>query len=101
MLTLCGDSSDNVPGVQGVGPVGAAKLLSQYSSVDGIYEHLDELTPRQQQLFRAAGDHMALSRELVTIRTDVPLELGVDDMKLGNVRTAELEALMDEYEFPR
>ena len=100
MLTLCGDSSDNVPGVQGVGPVGAAKLLSQYSSVDGIYEHLDELTPRQQQLFRAAGDHMALSRELVTIRTDVPLELGVDDMKLGNVRTAELEALMDEYEFP-
>ena len=100
ILTLCGDSSDNVPGVQGIGPVGAAKLLSQYSSVEGIYEHLSELTPRQQQLFKAAEDHIALSRQLVTIKTDIPLDLKTDDMLLGTVRTRELEALMDEYEFP-
>ena len=100
ILTLCGDSSDNVPGVQGIGPVGAAKLLARYSSVEGIYAHLAELTSRQQELFRAAEDHIALSRELVTIRTDVPLEVNIDDMRLGTVRTRELEALMDEYEFP-
>ena len=100
ILTLCGDSSDNVPGVQGIGPVGAAKLLARYSSVEGIYGHIAELSPRQQQLFRAAEDHIALSRELVTIRTDVPLDVNIDDMRLGTVRTRELEALMDEYEFP-
>lgn len=100
ILALCGDSSDNVPGVQGIGPVGAAKLLAQYSSVSGIYEHLGELTPRQQQLFTAAEDHIALSRELVTIRTDVPLEVNTEDMRLGIVRTHELESLLSEYEFP-
>ena len=48
ILTICGDSSDNVPGVQGVGPVGASKLLLKYGSVDALYKHLDELTPRQR-----------------------------------------------------
>ena len=76
ILTLCGDSSDNVPGVQGIGPVGAAKLLARYFSVEGIYGHIAELSPRQQQLFRAAEDHIALSRELVTIRTAVPCGRG-------------------------
>ena len=100
ILTLCGDSSDNVPGVQGIGPVGAAKLLSQYSSVDGIYEHVTELTPRQRQLFEAAEDHVALSRELVTIKTDIPVDVSADDLRLSIVRSRELESLMDEYEFP-
>ena len=100
ILTLCGDSSDNVPGVQGIGPVGAAKLLSQYSSVDGIYEHVAELTPRQRQLFEAAEDHIALSRELVTIKTDIPVDVSADDLRLSIVRSRELESLMDEYEFP-
>ncbi len=48
ILAICGDASDNVPGVQGVGPVGAAKLLGKYGSVEGIYAHLDELTARQR-----------------------------------------------------
>lgn len=100
ILALCGDSSDNVPGVQGIGPVGAAKLLARYSSVSGIYEHLDELSPRQQQLFREAEDHIGLSRELVTIKTDIPLDVKAEDMELGTLRSRELEGLMDEYEFP-
>lgn len=100
ILALCGDSSDNVPGVQGIGPVGAAKLLAQYSSVAGIYEHIGELTPRQQQMFRAAEDHIELSRKLVTIKTDVPLDVNADDMRVGVVRTHELESLLSEYEFP-
>ena len=100
ILTICGDSSDNVPGVQGVGPVGASKLLGKYGSVDGIYEHLNELTPRQQELFRAAQDHIALSRDLVTIKTDIPLETTADDMILDLAWTPDVEALFKEFEFP-
>ena len=100
VLTICGDSSDNVPGVQGVGPVGASKLLRKYGSVDAIYEHLGELTPRQQELFRAAQDHIALSRELVTIKTDIPLEATADDMALDLAWTPDVEALFKLYEFP-
>jgi len=100
VLTICGDASDNVPGVQGVGPVGASKLLGKYGSVDGIYEHLGELTARQQELFRAASDHIALSRELVTIKTDIPLETTAEDMVLDIAWTPEVEALFKLYEFP-
>ncbi len=100
ILTICGDSSDNVPGVQGVGPVGASKLLGKYGSVDGIYVHLDELTARQQELFRAAQDHISLSRELVTIKTDIPLETTADDMILDLAWTPAVEAIFKEFEFP-
>jgi len=100
ILAICGDSADNVPGVQGVGPVGAAKLLARYGSVEGIYSHLDDLTSRQQELFRAAQDHIELSRELVTIRTDIPLETTMDDMALSVSVTDELLSLFDRFEFP-
>ncbi len=100
ILTLCGDASDNVPGVQGVGPVGAAKLLAKYGSTEGIYAHLEELTPRQQELFRAAEPHIRLSEELVTIRTDVPLDVKAEDMVFAPEDTPALEALLDEYEMP-
>lgn len=100
VLTICGDSSDNVPGVQGVGPVGASKLLGKYGSVDGIYEHLDELTARQQELFRAAEGHIALSRELVTIKTDIPFDTTADDMVLDLAWTPEVESIFKLYEFP-
>ncbi len=100
ILAICGDSSDNVPGVQGVGPVGAAKLLSKYGSVDGIYAHLEELTARQQEQFRAAQDHIGLSRELVTIKTDIPLDVSAEDLVFNTVRSPELDALLDRYEMP-
>jgi DNA polymerase I len=100
ILALCGDASDNVPGVQGVGPVGAAKLLAKYGTVEGIYAHLDELTARQQEMFRAAQDHIGLSKELVTIKTDIPLDVTAQDLIFDTVSTPELDALMDLYEMP-
>ena len=100
ILTICGDSSDNVPGVQGVGPVGASKLLAAYGSVDGIYAHLDALTPRQKALFEAAADHIDLSRLLVTIKTDIPLETTADDMVLSGVNNAAVGELLKRYEMP-
>ena len=82
MLAICGDASDNVPGVKGVGEVGASKLLAKYETLEGIYEHLDELTARQQELFRAAEDHISLSKVLVTIKTDIPIATTADEMAL-------------------
>lgn len=100
ILAICGDASDNVPGVQGVGPVGAAKLLGKYGTVEGIYAHLDELTARQQEQFRAAQDHIGLSKRLVTIKTDIPLDVTAEELVYDTAATEELDALMDRYEMP-
>ena len=101
VLAICGDSADNVPGVQGVGPVGAAKLLAKYGSVEGIYEHLGELSARQQQLFEAARDHIGLSRELVTIKTDIDLgDVSDEDMVLNTAYSSRILELIDRYEMP-
>ena len=73
MLAICGDTADNVPGVKGVGEVGAAKLIAKYGSLENIYAHLQELSPKQQAMFAEAQPHMALSKTLVTIKTDMDL----------------------------
>ena len=99
VLTLCGDSADNVPGVQGVGPVGAAKLLAKYGTVEGIYENIDELTPRQKDMFLAASEYIELSKQLVTIKTDIPLETTAEDMVYDTVYTPEVAAILEKYEF--
>ena len=100
ILAICGDASDNVPGVQGVGPVGAAKLLGKYGSVEEIYAHLAELTPRQQEQFRAAEDHIALSKTLVTIKTDIPLDVTADELLYDTAETPAVNALLDRHEMP-
>ena len=100
ILTICGDSSDNVPGVQGVGPVGAAKFLSKYGTVENIYAHLSELTPKQQEMFKAAMDHLPLSKKLVTIKTDIPLMVSADQMVLNTNVGPELTGWLDRYEMP-
>ncbi|MDY6277548.1 MAG: DNA polymerase I [Bacteroidales bacterium] len=99
MLTLCGDASDNVPGVKGVGEVGAAKLIAKYGSVDGIYAHLDELSARQQAMFREAEDHIALSHQLVTIKTDVPVEVTAADLAFTGKYQPLAADLFGKYEF--
>ena len=99
MLTLCGDTADNVPGVRGIGEVGAAKLIAKYGSVDGIYAHLSELTPRQQGQFEEARDHIALSRALVTIKTDIPLAVTDDEMRVPTACDPALADLFEKYEF--
>ena len=99
ILTICGDSSDNVPGVQGVGPVGAAKLLGKYGSVENIYSHLSELTARQKEQFESAQDHIALSKELVTIKTDIDLDVNAQNLVWDMKLTPELLGIFDEFEF--
>ena len=99
MLTICGDASDNVPGVKGVGEVGAAKLIAKYGSVEEIYAHLDELSARQQAMFEEARGHIALSKALVTIKTDIPLECEAEDMRMDMAFNPVLADLFEKYEF--
>ncbi len=99
MLAICGDAADNVPGVKGVGEVGAGKLIGKYGTLENIYEHLDELSPRQKQMFEDARGHIALSKELVTIKTDILLEAKTEDMALDGVMDRKIVELFDFYEF--
>lgn len=100
ILALCGDSADNVPGVQGVGPVGAAKLLGKYHSVEGIYEHIGELSAKQQEKFNAASGHIDLSKKLVTIKTDIPLSVTAEDMAIQSSIGPKILSQIDHYEMP-
>ena len=99
MLTICGDTADNVPGVKGVGEVGAGKLVAKYGSVKGIYDHLDELSPRQKAMFEEAADHIGLSQELVTIKTDIDVSVATEEMKVDRAYGPELADLFEKYEF--
>ena len=99
MLAICGDTADNVPGVKGVGEVGAGKLVSKYGSIENIYAHLDELTPRLQAQFEEARGHIGLSKELVTIKTDIPLETTLEDMRMDTGFNPEIADLFEKYEF--
>ena len=99
ILTICGDTSDNVPGVKGVGEVGAGKLIGKYGTVANIYEHIGELTPKQREAFENARDHIGLSHELVTIKTDIALEVKTEDMAVACCYDAEIADLFEKYEF--
>lgn len=99
MLTLCGDSADNVPGVKGIGEVGAAKLIAKYGSVEGVYEHIGELSERQQAMFEEARGYIALSHELVTIKTDVPIDASLESMAIATGYKPEVADLFEKYEF--
>ena len=99
ILTIVGDSSDNVPGVKGVGEVGAGKLIAKYGSVDEIYNHIDELTPKQREAFENAREHIGLSHTLVTIKTDIPIDVTAEEMEITGEYTPEAADLFEKYEF--
>lgn len=99
ILTICGDASDNVPGVKGVGEVGAKKLIGKYGTAREIYSHLDELTPKQKSAFEEARGHIAMSHDLVTIRTDVPVDIDTSAMSLDAGFSSKAAEIFDRYEF--
>lgn len=79
---LAGDGSDNIPGVGGVGPKTATELIEKYGSVEQIYQHLEEVRPSVKQKLEKDEQMAKLSKELATIKTDVPVEFNWDDCKL-------------------
>jgi DNA polymerase-1 len=98
-LSLTGDSIDNVPGVTKCGPKTAAKWLAEYGSLDGVIANADKVGGKIGEYLREALPKLPLSRELVTIRTDLELELGPTDLGLRERDTATLRELFTRYEF--
>ncbi len=97
---LKGDSTDNIPGIAGVGDKTASGWLQQYESLEGLYEHLDEVKPtRFQEKLRDARDDVLLWRDLVTIERDVPIKLDLSDGRLADYDRQEVLRLFREYEF--
>jgi len=97
---LIGDISDNIPGVRGVGPKTATPLLQKYGTVEGIYEHLDEITAKRARNALEKGQAVAfLSKRLVTIRIDVPVTLDADASRFGDFDQAAMVALFRELGF--
>ena len=101
ILAIWGDTADNVPGVRGIGEVGAKKLVGKYGSVDGILQHLDELPPKQAAAMKEASDHLGMSRFLVTIKTDVDVSsCSEEDLRLDIPDSTAAAALFNKYECP-
>ncbi|MFN7262418.1 MAG: DNA polymerase I, partial [Pseudobdellovibrionaceae bacterium] len=98
-LALVGDSSDNIPGVKGIGPKGAVKLLEQYGTLENIYEHISEIKGATQQKLIDSKEMAFLSRKLVTIVKDVALSKQMDDYKWKGFQKAPLFDLLAELNF--
>jgi len=84
---LMGDKSDNIPGVPGIGEKTAIKLISAYGSVEGLYEHVEDLKGKQKEKVIANEELARLSKELATIKLDVPLDVTLDDLQISDVDT--------------
>ena len=99
MLGLCGDVSDNIPGVPGIGPKTAEKLLAAYDTVEGILENVDALKGKQQERMREHADQARLSKKLATIQLDVPIEADWEAITLSEPEPERLAPIFAEFEF--
>ena len=99
LLGLMGDASDNVPGCPGVGEKTAVKLLKQFGSIDSLLERTAELKGSLKTKVENNKEQIRLSKFLVTIKTDVPIDLDMDSMRVRQPNEVELRRVLDELEF--
>lgn len=100
-FALVGDKVDNVPGVAGVGEKTASALISSYGNLEGVYGNLDELRPSVARRLREHKDDAYLSRELVTIKTDVAVGTEIENFRYGGYAAANLQEIFRELEFEK
>lgn len=99
LLALMGDSADNFPGCPGVGEKTAAKLINQFGSIDNMLQHTDEIKGKLREKVENAVEDIKMSKFLATIRTDVPMQLDLDELKVEQPDEAKLRAIFEELEF--
>ena len=99
LKALEGDASDNIPGVKGVGEKTALSLLQKYGDLDGVYNHLDEISAGTRKKLESDKENAYFSKKLATIYTDVSLPFSLEDCKLGTEETDNLNKLLIELEF--
>ena len=101
VMGLMGDSSDNIPGVPGVGEKTAKKLMGEYGSLDNIYKNIDQLKGKLKEKIENNKGLAYLSRELATINCNVDIEVDLDKLQLAEPDLPKLRVLFKELEFPR
>jgi len=99
LLALMGDSADNFPGCPGVGEKTAAKLINQFGSIDNMLQHTDEIKGKLREKVENAVEDIKMSKFLATIRTDVPMQLDLDELKVEEPDETKLRAIFEELEF--
>lgn len=101
MLALMGDTVDNVPGVEGVGPKTAAELVAQYGSLDNLMTHAEEIKGKRGERLREAADRLPLSRTLVTLRHDAPVDFDLGRADVSAFHLAKLAPILRDLGFNR
>ncbi|WP_455062341.1 DNA polymerase I [Prevotella fusca] len=99
LLALMGDSADNFPGCPGVGEKTAAKLINQFGSIDNMLQHTDEIKGKLREKVENAVEDIKMSKFLATIRTDVPMQLELDELKVEQPDETKLRTIFEELEF--
>jgi len=99
--TLTGDSTDNIPGVPGIGPKKAVDLIKKYGSVEGVREHVDELTPKMSENVANQGNLFDLTRRLVTLNREVDFEFDLAACRTDKVTLKKLKPRFEELGFRR
>lgn len=99
VLGLMGDASDNVPGVPGIGPKTASELIRQYGSIEGLLAHISDLKGKKREILQAHAEDAVLSKRLVQIDRNVPLDIEPEELVMGAWDKDTLEKLFRELEF--
>lgn len=99
LKSLKGDSSDNLPGVPGIGEKTGIQLLQQYKTLDGIYEHLDDIKPTTAKKLEAGKELAYMSKEVGRIWTDAPVELDWDEADINGTDLNKVSAILQKFEF--
>ena len=95
---LMGDSSDNIPGVKGIGEKTALQLLQKYNSLDGVYENLEEISGKTQERLENDKENAYFSKYLATIYKEVPIDTNLENIKYDGI-TSDYIPLLEKYEF--
>ena len=101
LLALMGDSADNYPGCPGVGEKTAVKLINQFGSTENLLAHTDELKGKMREKVEKAKDDIKMSKFLATIRTDVPIALDLNALKVTQPDETQLRKIFEDLEFSR
>jgi DNA polymerase-1 len=99
VLALWGDASDNIPGARGIGEKTAKKLIAEFKTVEGVYEHIDQFKGKQKENLENSRSEVALSKKLARIDLNVPVEFREDQLLRKDLNSSALKQLFDELEF--
>lgn len=99
ILTIWGDPADNIPGVKGIGEVGAKKLIGKYENIDNLLLHINELPAKQRDSINEARTQLEQGRFLITIKTDINLGISLDDIKISAPQKQAIDEVFGIYEF--